>query len=63
MILSDKFNAKNLEKTLGKESKRKGKEEICLGYSTKYKIVCERCGNPYNKYCPFYISTRTKSLL
>jgi len=57
MLYTDipKFNAKNLEKTLGNESERKEKEGICLGYSIRHKIVCEKCQNPHNKYCPFYI--------
>ena len=39
--------SENLEHTLKKE-------EICLGHLIKYKIVCEECENPYNKYCPYY---------
>ncbi len=57
MTLSNKFNFRNL----GEESERNEKKEKCFGYSTKYKIVCERCGNPHNKYCPFYIPSQTKS--
>lgn len=56
MTLSDKFNTGNLEKTLGNESERKEKEGRCLRYSTKNKIVCEKCQNPHNKYCPFYMN-------
>ena len=37
MTLSNKFNVGNLEKTLGNESERKEKEEICLGYFIRYK--------------------------
>jgi hypothetical protein len=36
--------------------------KICLGYYTKYKIVCEKCKNPYNKYCPFYLPFKSKTL-
>ncbi len=37
------------------------KTKICLGYYTKYKIVCEKCKNPYNKYCPFYLPFKSKN--
>jgi len=61
MILSDKFNVGNLEKTLGNKSNREEKEEICLGYFIRHKIVCEKCRDYHNKYCPFYMPYSNKS--
>ncbi len=51
MELSDKFNFRKL----GEESEKKEKEEICLGYFIRHKIVCEKCKDTHNKYCPFYM--------
>ncbi len=36
------------------------KTKICSGYYTKYKIVCEKCKDPYNKYCLFYLPFKSK---
>ena len=48
------------EKVIEIQKDLENKTKICLRYYTKYKIVCEKCKDPYNKYCPFYLAFKSE---